>query len=83
MDAWFGKGKRGKGKPHYWRGGGHHAGGGRNENLHGRHVMDAETAMQSTTKVPPAWDPRLEKRGYPFRIWLLDVAMACGSGSAD
>ena len=42
---------------------------------HGGRALDAETAMQSTTKVPPAWDPRLEKRGYPFRIWLLDVAM--------
>ena len=30
--------------------------------------------MKSTTKVPLAWDPRLEKRGYPFRIWMLDVA---------
>ena len=37
--------------------------------------MDGESVMQSTTNVPPAWDPRLEKRGYPFRIWMLDVAM--------
>ena len=31
----------------------------------------------ATLKVPPAWDPRLEKCGYPFRIWLLDLAIWC------
>ena len=77
MDAFYGKKGKGKGKPHFWKGGGGsrfgHAN--RGEDFQGKHVLDAETAMQSTTKVPPAWDPRLEKRGYPFRIWLLDVAM--------
>ena len=27
----------------------------------------------STSKVPPYWEPGLEQRGYPFRIWLQDV----------
>ena len=70
----MGFGKKKGGKPHYWRGGGG-SHGKYGESFHGKHVLDAETAMASTTKVPPAWDPRLEKRGYPFRVWLLDVAM--------
>ena len=78
MDSYCGKGgKRANGKfhPHFWKGGGGH--GGRfqpREGFQGKHVLDADSAMQSTTKVPQAWDPRLEKRGYPFRIWMLDVA---------
>ena len=81
MDSYTGgkSGKRGKGKsshPHFWKGGGGH--GGRfqlREDFQGEHVLDAESAMQSITKVLPAWDPRLEKRGYAFRIRMLDVAM--------
>ena len=78
MDS-YGKGggkRRGKSsRPHFWKGGGGGGHGGRyGEDFHGKRAIDAETAMQSTTKVPPAWDPRLEKRGYPFRIWMLDVA---------
>ena len=38
-------------------------------------AMDADRAMQSTSKVPPYWAPALEHRGYPFRIWLTDVGM--------
>ena len=78
MDSFYGKGKRGKRKPHphFWKGGGGH--GGRfqpREDFQEKLVLDAAPAMQSTTKVPPAWDPCLEKRGYPVRIWILDVAM--------
>ena len=76
MDSYYGKGGKRRGKsshPHFWKGGGVH-GGSFQEDFQGKRVMDAESAMQSTTKVPPAWDPRLEKRGYPFRIWMLDVA---------
>ena len=27
----------------------------------------------STSKVPPFWEPTLELRGYPFRVWLQDL----------
>ena len=41
--------------------------------------MDAERAMQSTSKVPPYWARYLEHRGYPFRIWLTDVGIWASS----
>ena len=34
-----------------------------------------EMAMQSTSKVPPAWMPSFEKRGYPFHVRLSDVGV--------
>ena len=37
--------------------------------------MTPEMAMQSTSKVPPAWMPSFEKRGYPFHVWLADVGV--------
>ena len=76
MDSFYGKGKKkGKSAPHYWgkHGGGHF--GGWRPAMQGSHVLDAEAAMQNTAKVPPAWDPRLERRTYPFGIWLLDLAI--------
>ena len=27
----------------------------------------------STSKIPPFWEPTLELRGYPFRVWLQDL----------
>ena len=27
----------------------------------------------STSKVPPYWEPTLELKGYPFRVWLQDL----------
>ena len=45
------------------------------ENFQVTRRLDADTAMQPTSKLPPAWYPRLEKRGYPFRIWLMDLAI--------
>ena len=27
----------------------------------------------STSKVPPYWEPALELRGYPFRVWIEDL----------
>ena len=27
----------------------------------------------STSKIPPYWDPSLERRGYPFRVWVQDL----------
>eukprot|EP00972_Heterocapsa_arctica_P035813 5268074-Heterocapsa_arctica.AAC.1 len=37
--------------------------------------MGAEAAMNSTIKVPPYWHPSLERRGYPFRTWMVDVGI--------
>ena len=39
----------------------------------GSAVPAAQLAQQSTSKVPPYWDPSLELRGYPFRVWLQDI----------
>jgi len=41
----------------------------------GNSDIDAEMAMQSTSKVPPYWAPGLERRGYPFKTWLTDVGI--------
>ena len=27
----------------------------------------------STSKIPPFWEPTLELKGYPFRVWLQDL----------
>ena len=35
----------------------------------------AQLAQQSTSKVPPYWEPSLELRGYPFRVWLQDISI--------
>ena len=35
--------------------------------------QSAQTAMQSSSKIPPYWSPELELRGYPFRTWVQDV----------
>ena len=43
----------------------------RGENSQGIRRLDAGTAMQWTSKVPPAWYPTMEKCGYPFRILAL------------
>eukprot|EP00972_Heterocapsa_arctica_P111126 16360339-Heterocapsa_arctica.AAC.1 len=37
--------------------------------------MNAEAAMNSTIKVPPYWHPSLERRGCPFRTWLVDIGI--------
>ena len=40
-----------------------------------RDGMNARSAMQSTSKVPPYWEPGLELRGYPFRTWIQDLSL--------
>ena len=37
--------------------------------------VDAASAMQSTSKVPPYWEPSLERRGYPMRTWMQDIGI--------
>ena len=37
--------------------------------------VDAASAMQSTSKVPPYWEPSLERRGYPMRTWIQDIGI--------
>ena len=37
-----------------------------------------ERIGHSTSKVPPFWEPSLELRGYPFRVWLQYESAACG-----
>ena len=40
----------------------------------------ADWAAQATAKVPPYWEPSLEKKGYPFRIYDRDLLIwAVGS----
>ena len=40
----------------------------------GRSTQPAQEPYgHSTSKIPPYWEPGLELRGYPFRIWLQDV----------
>ena len=37
-------------------------------------VRSAEDRIgHSTSKIPPYWEPALELRGYPFRVWLQDL----------
>ena len=38
-----------------------------------RPTHDHERIGHSTSKVPPFWEPSLELRGYPFRVWLQDL----------
>ena len=37
--------------------------------------MDAATAMMSTSKVPLYWEPSLERRGFPLRVWMQDIGI--------
>ena len=37
------------------------------------HSLPRERFGHSTSKVPPAWEPALELRGYPFRVWIQDL----------
>ena len=57
--AWWGKGFGG-GRP-----GGHHS--------TVTTAAGGEPYGASTSKVPLYWEPALENRGYPFRVWLQDV----------
>ena len=41
--------------------------------------LAASSAMLSSSKVPPYWAPDLEKRGYPFRIWVQDIGVWAAS----
>ena len=37
-------------------------------------AIDAEVASQMSIRIPPYWEPGLERRGYPFAEWLTDVS---------
>ena len=32
-----------------------------------------ESFGHSTSKIPPYWEPSLELKGYPFRVWMQDL----------
>ena len=34
---------------------------------------EEERIGHSTSKIPPFWEPSLELRGYPFRVWIQDL----------
>ena len=36
-------------------------------------LTENERLGHSTSKVLPYWEPALELKGYPFRIWLQDL----------
>ena len=38
-----------------------------------RGVAGGEAYGSSTNKIPPYWEPGLENRGYPFRVWMQDI----------
>ena len=42
---------------------------------HGSGAVAADSAQLATSKIPPYWEPRLERMGYPFRVWGQDIAI--------
>ena len=36
-------------------------------------LTEDERLGHSTSKIPPYWEPTLELKGYPFRVWLQDL----------
>lgn len=43
-----------------------------------RRTDTLERIGQSTSQMPPYWEPSLELRGYPFRVWLQDLDVWAG-----
>ena len=44
----------------------------------------AQLAQQATSKVPPYWEPALELKGYPYKVWLQDISIwAAGTELQD
>ena len=37
----------------------------------------------STSKIPPYWEPALELKGYPFRVWLQDLDVWAAGAELD
>ena len=35
----------------------------------------AQLAQQATSKVPPYWEPALELKCYPYKVWLQDISI--------
>ena len=60
-------------------GGSHHPGGADPRAQNSTEYMTAAVAMLSHSKVPPYWTPDLERRGYPFRVWVQDVGVRAAS----
>ena len=59
-ERWFTTCHGGKGSDSYFKGG-------------RARLAEDERIGHSTSKILPFWEPTLELKGYPFRVWLQDL----------